>query len=53
MKTRLALLSFFMIIVLKINTTAQTSFSCYYREYCDWSNYLEKFINCRVLRQPR
>jgi hypothetical protein len=25
---------------------SQVSFSCTYREYCDWNNYTKKFENC-------
>ncbi len=28
-------------------SNAQTSFSCYYREYCKWDDYSEKFENCQ------
>ncbi len=27
--------------------SAQTSYSCYYREYCDWNVYAEKFEECQ------
>ena len=37
------------LMVLMITATmlfAQTSYSCYYREYCDWDGDQEKFVDC-------
>jgi hypothetical protein len=30
-----------------VQFSAQTSYSCYYREYCDWNEYAEKFEDCQ------
>jgi len=43
MKTILTLISF---ILLGYGAYAQTSYSCNYREYCDWDSENEKFVNC-------
>ena len=40
----------YIILLLIFQTSAlvysQVSFSCNYREYCDWNNYTKKFENC-------
>jgi hypothetical protein len=40
----------YILLFLVLQTSAlvysQVSFSCTYREYCDWNNYTEKFENC-------
>lgn len=40
----------YFILLLIFQTSAlvysQVSFSCTYREYCDWNNYTKKFENC-------
>ena len=40
----------YIILLLIFQTSAlvysQVSFSCTYREYCDWNNYTKKFENC-------
>ena len=33
--------------IISTNVFAQTSFSCKYREYCTWSDYYQKFKNCK------
>jgi len=40
----------YILLFIFIQTSAlvysQVSFSCTYREYCDWNNYTKKFENC-------
>lgn len=38
--------TFFAFILLGYGAFAQTNYSCYYREYCDWDSESEKFVNC-------
>ena len=46
MKKKLLLLVFaFMSFATALK--AQVTFTCYYREYCDWNSYTEKFVNCK------
>ncbi len=33
-------------VLLVATAFAQTSFSCVYREYCVWSDYKKKFVDC-------
>ena len=35
-----------MMLVPGISIKAQISFSCYYREYCKWNQYYEKYEDC-------
>ena len=36
------------IIGFGISVNAQVSFSCYYREYCDWNDYTQRYeTNCK------
>jgi hypothetical protein len=36
----------FIFLFISSNLTAQTSFSCIYREYCTWNKVIEKYENC-------
>jgi hypothetical protein len=46
MKTKLFFL-LTIILFFGVTISAQTSFSCHYREYCDWNESSEKFVNCK------
>ncbi|MBU3676607.1 MAG: hypothetical protein FGM54_05420 [Chitinophagaceae bacterium] len=41
------LLLIFVFIFHSVVVSAQTSFSCTYRQYCKWNKYLEKFEDCQ------
>ncbi|WP_233883862.1 hypothetical protein [Tenacibaculum piscium] len=43
MKTRIKILLFIGITLCVLQTNAQVSFSCIYREYCEYNEYTEKF----------
>jgi hypothetical protein len=34
------------VFILGVTVKAQTSYSCYYREYCQWNSETKKFENC-------
>ncbi len=40
------ILTVLIVFSIHFTTKAQTSFSCYYREYCYWNEYTEEFGNC-------
>ncbi|MDG0972896.1 MAG: hypothetical protein P8O07_01945 [Crocinitomicaceae bacterium] len=43
MKTRLKILLFIGVALSAFQANAQVSFSCTYREYCEWNDYTESF----------
>ena len=46
MNVKKLILTLLAIVSIQFTTTAQTSFSCSYREYCPWNENLETFDNC-------
>lgn len=43
---------FTIICLTSLNALAQTSFSCYHREYCKWNDYTEDFDECSGYDEP-
>lgn len=39
-------------LVFAVSAMAQRSYSCYYREYCNWNSTSEKFENCSGESEP-
>jgi hypothetical protein len=38
-------------IISSVSLHAQTSYSCYYQEYCEWNSQTKKFENCKGTKE--
>ncbi len=45
-------LTLMMIVAVVLTINAQTSYSCHYREYCDWDEAEGEFVDCSGYDEP-